>query len=382
MVLVTNSAQLLDFCSAVGSEEFIAVDTEFVREKTYWPTLCLIQVAARHTAAVIDVLADGIDLRPLFDLMVNERVLKVFHSASQDLGIFHHDMGALPAPVFDTQLAAMVCGFGEQPAYASLVQQLTGAVVDKGSQLTDWAIRPLTERQIDYALADVTHLIKVYEELGSRLSDNGREAWFREEMRSLSAESTYVIEPREQWRRVRIRRPTRRALAILRELAEWREITAQRRNLPRNWVLRDEALTEIAFNAPASITDLSRVRAIASRTAEGGDGRAILKAVQSALALPENEWPQPDMGGLRTDVDDNLVALLQALLRLRCDEHGVAMPLVANRRDLEALACGATTDVRALTGWRRKVFGEDAVALREGRLALSYGTGGVKALRT
>ena len=322
-------------------------------------------------AVAVDTLAKGIDLEPLYDLMRDESVTKVFHSASQDMAVFYSVMGELPRPVFDTQVAAMVCGFGEQPAYATLASKILGVQLDKASQLTDWARRPLTERQVEYALKDVIYLKDIYEELQQQLGGNGRAEWVAEEMEALTDVGSYAAEPRQQWRRVRLRRPTRRALAILREVAAWREENAQRRNLPRGWVLRDEALAEIAANAPVTPDDLDRVRGVQSSMAHGKDGASILAAVRHGMDLPESECPElpPRREALRGH--ESLVSLLQALLRLRCEAHGVAPKIVAGRRDLELLASEDDPDVKSLHGWRREIFGEDALALRDGKLALT-----------
>lgn len=370
-MLITSSDELSSFCARLAGQPFIAVDTEFLRERTYWPKLCLVQIAVDGDAAAIDTLSPGIDLTPLFDLMRDSAVLKVFHSASQDMSVFHTVMSDVPRPIFDTQIAAMVCGFGEQPAYASLVQSLLNQRIDKASQMTDWSRRPLTERQISYALSDVTHLIDIYRLLKKRLDDSGRSAWVEQEVESLLDPSNYVMEPSEQWKRVRIRRPTRKALAVLREVASWREKTARQRDLPRAWVIKDESIAEIAANQPATPDQLERVRGINSRFAEGRDGRAVLDAVKRALSLPEEEWPELPARSRRQDVSDTLVALLQALLKIRSDDNGVAAGIVANRKELEQIALDDSADVRALQGWRREVFGEDALRLKHGKLAIT-----------
>jgi len=380
-MFVNQTAPLVEFCKAAEGEPFVCVDTEFLREKTYFPKLCLIQVATRQRAIAIDPLAPGMDLSPLFSLMANQAITKVFHSGSQDLGIFLQEMKSLPRPVFDTQLAAMVCGFGEQPAYAMLVQKLVGANIDKASQMTDWSLRPLTPKQLDYALGDVTHLVTVYDKLLALLAANGRRAWIEEELQSLTSEATYAVNPREQWQRIKIRRASRRALAILREAAAWRELAAQQRNLPRNWVLKDDALAEIALNIPTNTKELGRVRSLPPRFGDGPDGQAIFQAIATATALPISECPPADDDD-RPTVDDNLVALLQALLRVKCDENGVAMPLVATRKEVEQLAAPELPKIRALEGWRREVFGADAIALREGRLSVGYHQGKVTIIRS
>lgn len=370
-MLITKSADVAEFCNEVSAAEFVAVDTEFVREKTYWPILCLVQIATPDRAVAIDPLANGIDLQPVYDLMANSSVLKVFHSASQDMQVMFNATGRMTEPVFDTQIAAMVSGYGDQPAYATLVEKIVGVTIDKRSQMTDWSLRPLTDHQIEYAIGDVTHLIKVYNRLTADLESSGRTNWAQEEMGHLRDRGLYDLNPRELWRRVRLRRPTRRALAVLREITEWREVSAQRRNIPRGWVCRDEALAEIALNAPQTPTALERVRGINERFAHGRDGNAVLDAVQVGMELPDDQCPDPEKGRPPLKGHETLVALLQALLKLRCDENGIAAQLVANRRELDRIATEDDPDIRTLTSWRREIYGNDALALKRGEIALT-----------
>lgn len=370
-MLITNSADVADFCAEAADSDFVTVDTEFVREKTYWPILCLIQIATRDRAVAIDPLADGIDLEPVYELMQNSSVLKVFHSASQDLQIMFNASGGMVVPVFDTQIAAMVSGYGDQPAYATLVQKIVGKSIDKRSQMTDWSRRPLTDPQVEYAIGDVTHLIDVYDKLVSELTDADRTSWAHEEMGHLRNKEQYDVDPRELWRKVRLRRPTRRALAVLREIAEWRELSAQRRDIPKGWVCRDEALAEIALNTPQNPAALERVRGVNERFANGRDGKALLGAVQIGLEIPDDECPDPEKGRPPLRGHETLVALLQALLKLRCDENGVAAQLIANRKELDRIATEDEPDVRALSGWRRELYGNDALALKRGEIALT-----------
>ena len=370
-MLITKSADVAEFCNEISAAEFVAVDTEFVREKTYWPILCLVQIATPDRAVAIDPLANGIDLQPVYDLMANTSVLKVFHSASQDMQVMFNATGRMTEPVFDTQIAAMVSGYGDQPAYATLVQKIVGVTIDKRSQMTDWSLRPLTDHQVEYAIGDVTHLIKVYNRLTADLESSGRTNWAQEEMGHLRDRGLYDLNPRELWRRVRLRRPTRRALAVLREITEWREVSAQRRNIPRGWVCRDEALAEIALNAPQTPTALERVRGINERFAHGRDGNAVLDAVQVGMELPDDQCPDPEKGRPPLKGHETLVALLQALLKLRCDENGIAAQLVANRRELDRIATEDDPDIRTLTSWRREIYGNDALALKRGEIALT-----------
>jgi len=370
-VLITKSADVADFCAVAAKSDFVTVDTEFVREKTYWPILCLIQVATRDEAVAIDPLANGIDLEPLYDLMKNTKVLKVFHSASQDMQIMFNASGGMVKPVFDTQIAAMVSGYGDQPAYATLVQRIVGETIDKRSQMTDWSRRPLTEHQVEYAIGDVTYLTHVYDKLVSELDKSGRVSWAHEEMGHLRNKDLYDVDPRELWRKVRLRRPSRRALAVLREITEWRELSAQRRDIPKGWVCRDEALAEIALNTPQTPAALERVRGVNERFANGRDGKSLLEAVRVGLELPDDECPDPEKGRPPIRGHETLVVLLQALLKLRCDENGVAAQMVANRKELDRIATEEEPDVRTLSGWRREIYGNDAIALKRGEIALT-----------
>lgn len=370
-MLITDSDDVNDFCHRAAEAKFVAVDTEFVREKTYWPILCLVQIATPNDAVAIDPLAEGIDLRPLYELMTDTSVMKVFHSASQDLQIMFNVIGETVAPVFDTQIAAMVCGYGDQPGYATLVQRIVGESLDKKSQMTDWSRRPLTDDQIEYAIGDVTYLIDVYNKLTDELEHSGRLSWAQEEMERLLNGGLYDQDTRELWRRVRLRRPTRRALAILREITEWRELTARKTNIPRGWVCRDEALAEIALNAPQTSDALERVRGINERFAYSAKGRAVIRAVKDGLDLPDDQCPDPEKGRPPQKGHETLVALLQALLKLRCDENKIAPQIVANRKDLDRIATEDKPDIKTLIGWRRKIFGNDALALKRGEIALT-----------
>lgn len=371
MTLVADSKALADLCAALRSAPYVAVDTEFVRERTYYAQLCLVQVAHGEHAAAIDPLARGIDLAPLHALLRDRAVLKVFHAAGQDLEIFLQTMGAVPAPVFDTQIAASVCGLGDSPGYASLVASVLGVQLDKASQRTNWSKRPLTARQIAYALGDVTHLCAVYEHLVTRLSERGRGEWVAPEMQALSDARRYRVEPSDAWRRVKMRGADSRALAIVQGLAAWRETTAMARDLPRPWVLHDDALVEIAQHAPTDLEALARVRAVEPAFARGADGGAVLAIVAHALAQPPESWPEVPRRRVPSESDEAMTAQLMALLRARCDAEGVAPRMIASKDDLEQLAASASADIRALSGWRREIFGSDALLLREGHLTLA-----------
>jgi ribonuclease D len=373
MKLITESEALAQFCARQQGAGFVAVDTEFMRERTYWPILCLVQVAGPQEAAAIDALAPGIDLQPLLALMADPKVLKVFHAARQDLEIFFQMSGGVPHPVFDTQVAAMVCGFGDAASYETLARRLAGTGLDKASRFTDWAHRPLTERQIQYALADVVHLRTVYERLQQILGRNGRAHWFAEEMAALVDPAIYRSEPFEAWRRFRLRgRVEQRFLGVLRALAAWRERAAQQRDLPRGRIMRDEAVMEIAAHRPGTVEELARTRSLPKGVAEGRLGRDILAAVAEGLAdpdpppaLPAKAAPPPGIGPL--------IELLRVLLKQRCEDYQVAQKLLASADDLEAIAAADDAPVAALHGWRREVFGADALALKHGRLALTAG---------
>jgi ribonuclease D len=372
--LITDTEALAQFCERQKSAGFVAVDTEFMRERTYWPILCLVQVAGPEEAVAIDALAPGIELAPLLALMADPQILKVFHAARQDLEIFFQLSGGLvPHPVFDTQVAAMVCGFGDSASYETLVKRLAGAALDKASRFTDWAHRPLSDRQIDYALADVVHLRTVYDRLQALLAKNGRALWFAEEMADLVDPAIYRSEPIEAWRRFRLRgRADQRFLGVLRAVAAWREAAAQQRDLPRGRIMRDEAVLEIAAHAPKSIEGLARTRSLGKGVAEGKLGRDILDAVAQGLADPD---PPPAIPG-KPDAPPGigpLIELLRVLLKQRCEDFAVAQKLVASADDLEAIAAADDAPVRALSGWRREVFGNDALALKHGRLALTAG---------
>jgi len=322
--MITDTQELAAFCQRIADAPYVTVDTEFMRENTYWPILCLVQVAAADDARVIDAMADGIDLKPLFDIMDDPNILKVFHAARQDLEIFYNLMGHVPGPVFDTQVAAMVCGFGDQVGYETLIAKLTGARVDKGSRFTDWAMRPLRESQIKYALSDVTHLRKAYDKLQRKLSRSGREEWLIEEMTILTSSETYNPDPAKSYLRIKARSSSPRFLAVLREVAAWREGEARRRNTTRNRVIRDEQLSEIAHHPPKSAEDLARVRGLGRKLAHGKAGEAILKAVKRGLEVADADCPRPPP---KSEIPRGLgpvIDLLKVLLKIKCEENDVA----------------------------------------------------------
>ena len=373
--LITGTDELAAFCRSLADETYVTVDTEFLRENTYWPKLCLVQLAGAHEAAAVDALAPGIDLQPLLDLLADEDVLKVFHAARQDLEIFYKLMGRVPAPLFDTQVAAMVCGFGDSIAYDRLVQALTGETVDKASRFTNWAGRPLTDAQLDYALSDVTHLRDVYAGLSRRLEESGRTEWLDDEMAILNDPASYETDPELAYLRIKSRTNKPRFVAVLQKVAAWREREAQGRDQPRNWVLRDDALMNIAAQAPVTVQALSRVRGLGKGQAEGRIGREIMAAVQAGLDVPPDERPKaraPAPEGARATAAADL---LKVLLKACCDKHDVAPKLIASSSDLDRLSAGERDGIQALDGWRREVFGQHAIDLVEGRLALTYRDG-------
>ncbi len=381
MEVITSNDDLAAFCRELSSESYVTVDTEFMREKTFWPKLCLVQLGGRNRAAAVDTLEATLDLSPLFDLMTNPDVVKVFHAARQDIEIFLHLSDRIPAPLFDTQVAAMVCGFGEAAAYETLVSKLAKARIDKTSRFTDWARRPLTDRQIQYAIGDVTHLRVIYDKLSDQLTQNGRSGWLEEEMAILTSPATYRLHPEDAWKRIKTRNAKPRMLGILREVAAWRELVAQTKDIPRNRVVRDEVLLEISADPPSTVEGLSKIRNFPRGFLNGKSTEALLDAIARGRAvakedLPSKEKPQPLPKGVGPLMD-----LLRVLLKAKCDEHDVAQKLVATSADLERIAIADDQDVAAMHGWRLEVFGNDAIALREGKLALSAGDGRVRFIR-
>lgn len=375
MTLITDTATLAAFCDRMKGADFITVDTEFMRETTYWAKLCLVQIGGPEEAACIDPLAPDMNLRPLYDLLADHSLLKVFHAGRQDLEIFFTATGSVPSPVFDTQIAAMVCGFGDQVGYEALVSKLAGANLDKSQRFTDWAQRPLTERQITYALGDVTHLRKVYLALKKRLEKSGRATWLDEEDAVLASPETYKVDPREMWRRLRARTRAPRMLAVLRELAAWREITAQQHDMPRQRVAKDDAILELAANMPVTVDDIKRSR-LAKPLASGKYVEGVLAAVAKGRAIPEADCPRLENNGWDNQAPRAVVELLKLLLKARSEANDVAQRLIATSDDLDEIAMSDTADVPCLHGWRRELFGEDALKLKNGKLAIGLSANG------
>ena len=379
-VLVTSTAALDALCQRLRAERFVTVDTEFMRERTYWPELCVVQLASDTEVAVVDALAPGIDLAPLGALLADTNVMKVFHAARQDVEIFVLRFGAVPRPLFDTQVAAMVAGFGDQVGYDSLVGALTGGHIDKAHRFSDWSARPLSAAQVAYAAADVTHLRWIYEKLRDRLEKEGRLEWVAEEMALLADPATYQVDPETMWERLRLRTSNRRMLGVVRAIAAWREREAQRANVPRQRMLKDEALMELAATSPGTPEALARIRGISRGFAEGRMGASLLAVIAEAKTLPEEALPPLPNGRETPRPSPALVALLKVLLAAKCEQHRVAPKLVASAEEVDRLAGEDAPDVPALRGWRRDVFGADAMALKQGRIALGVDGRRVKLL--
>ena len=377
MNLITHTEELAETCARLGSAEFVAVDTEFLREQTFWPRLCLIQMAADGTEVLVDSLAPGMNLTPFFELMVNERVLKVFHSARQDVEIVHHLARVIPHPIFDTQVAAMVCGFGEAVSYSMLVKRLLNRNLDKTSRFTDWSRRPLSERQLTYALGDVLYLRDLYPRLRAQLDKSERATWLNEEMGVLTDPATYELHPEQAWRRLKMRVKTPKALAVLIELAAWREREAQAQDVPRSRILKDEALYDIASQAPRTVDDLGSLRTLHNGFARSMRGRAVLDAVSRGLERDPQSIPPIERGEPMPPEAQAVVDLLRVLLKATAGRHGVAPKLIATSEELEEIARSDDEEVPVLRGWRRKLFGEDALALKRGELSLAIEGGAV-----
>lgn len=379
MNLISSTEELAAACNRLSSHPFVTVDTEFLRETTFWPRVCVIQIACPGEAAVIDAMADGLDLAPLFDLMANSRVVKVFHAARQDLEIFWNHAKLIPAPLFDTQVAAMVCGYGDQVAYGELVQSICKVTLDKSSRFTDWSRRPLLDAQIAYALADVTYLREIYRALLAKLETSGRTAWLAEEMKSLTSPATYEQHPDNAWERLRHRARKPRDLAVLMEVAAWREREAQSRDVPRARVLKDDIVVEVALAAPRSPEALTHLRAFPRGLERSRAGAEILAAVERGLTRDPADLPQIRKqrrgGGSAATVE-----LLKVLLRQVSERYGVAARMIATVGDLEAIAADDDANVAALSGWRSELFGTKALELKHGRLALTVEKGKVVTL--
>ncbi len=370
MTLITTTESLEAACQLFAQEAYITVDTEFLRETTYWPKLCLIQLAGASAAVAIDALAPDLDLGCFYRLMANPGVLKVFHAARQDIEIMVHATGAVPQPIFDTQVAAMVLGFGDQIAYDQLVQRLTGVQIDKSHRFTDWSRRPLSDAQLDYALADVVHLRPVYEKLQARLDKRDRSAWVKDEMSILTSLETYQMDPANAWQRLRGRVRKQRDLAVLMEVCAWREAEAQSRDVPRQRILKDDAVVDIAARAPRDVAQLGSLRSLPQGFERSRTGADILACVERALARDPASLPAVEDKRANGNGSSALIDLLKVLLKKVSEDAGVATKVLATMDDLEAIAANDSADVAALHGWRRELFGEQALLLKKGEVSL------------
>lgn len=374
MKTITTTEELATYCAMAAEHDYVTVDTEFLRERTYYSKLCLVQLAVpgkdEDSAVLVDPLVEGMSLEPLYDLFRDTSVVKVFHAARQDLEIFFVDAGVIPDPLFDSQVAAMVCGFGEQAGYETLVRKICKQSVDKTSRFTDWSRRPLSDAQKNYALADVTHLRDVYEYLAKKLQTSGRDKWVAEELRVLTNPATYRVDPEEAWKRIKTRNSSGKFLSVVRELARFREEYAQSRDVPRSRVYKDDALVELASTKPATLQDLGRSRLLMREGRKGEIANGILAAVKAGLECPPEKAPKVDTSNDKLQVNPALADLLRVLLKAKTEDYGVASKLIASASDLDLMAAGKR-DVAALQGWRLDVFGHDAMRLCDGDIALA-----------
>lgn len=372
MHVITKTHDLAAACERLAANDYVTVDTEFLRETTFWPKLCVIQMAGPDMAFIVDVLSEGLDLAPFFDLMRDAKVTKVFHAARQDIEIIYHLGSLIPAPLFDTQVAAMVCGFGDSISYDQLVYKVTGARIDKSSRFTDWARRPLTAKQLDYALADVTHLRDAYQFLKANLAEQNRTHWVQDEMEVLTSVGTYVTDPDHAWKRLKLRVRKPLELAVMMSVAAWREREAQGRDVPRSRVIKDDAIYELAAQQPTTTDALGRLRTIPRGFERSRSADDILKAVKQALEIPKAQLPKLPKGRQAPDGSAAAVDLLKVLLKLVSETHGVAAKVIATVDDLEKIAADDAADVAALRGWRRELFGDTALKLKRGEVAIAF----------
>jgi ribonuclease D len=380
MQMITTTSELSALCEVLAKSEYVAVDTEFLREQTFWPLLCLIQLAGPEAEAVVDPLSPGLDLTPFYRLMADDSTVKVFHAARQDIEIVFLKSEIVPTPVFDTQVAAMVCGYGDSISYVNLVKKTTGADLDKSSRFTDWSRRPLSDKQLDYALADVTHLRDVYVRLKQTLEKTGRTPWLQEEMEVLTSPGTYDAKPENAWQRLKLRVKGRKSLAVLIELAAWREKLAQSLDVPRGRVLRDDALYDIANQLPANADALGQLRTLSDGFARSQRAKEIIDVVKAGLARDPKTLPKIERSEALSAEASATLELLKVLLKAAAAEHGVAPRIIADSDDLEQLATSDEADILALQGWRRTLFGDAALKLKRGELALTLVNGEVRAV--
>ena len=381
MTLITESNKLAEACNRLTNEKFLSIDTEFMREKTYYPQLCLIQIAGEKEAIIIDALAKDINLNPVLELMENKTITKVFHACRQDMEIFYNLNHKIPSPIFDTQIGAMVCGYGESVGYDKLVRQITGIQIDKSSRFTDWSYRPLSKQQLSYALSDVTHLRTVFEALSSQLEKSGRIKWLEEEFKTVLNPETYNTPLDKSWKRLKVKTGKPRFLILIKELCAFREREAQNRNVPRNRVIRDDILLDIAARSPRSPSDLAKVRNLTTQFSQGKLGESILRVVEAANQISDSDAPRLEKSDYFQHQKSALVDLLKVLLKLKSEDFNVAQKLIANSTDLEAIANTNDANVLALTGWRKDIFGDDALLLKTGKIALSASNGKIQLIR-
>lgn len=372
MKIITDTAELAKTCADFARHEYVTVDTEFLRESTFWPILCLIQIAGPEDECIVDPMADGVDLTPFFELMGDESVVKVFHAARQDIEIIHNLGGLIPQPLFDSQVAAMVCGYGDSIAYNMLVDKITGGQIDKSSRFTDWSRRPLTEKQLNYALADVTHLREVYTHLKDKLEKQKRTLWVDEEMKILTNVETYDLPVEKAWTRLKMRVRKPLDLAVMQAVAQWREQEARDRDVPRGRVLKDDAIYEIAQQHPRDKNALGRLRAL-PRGFEGSRfATSLLETVETAMATPSDDLPKVPRPSRSPEGSAAATELLKVLLKVVAEQNGVASKIIATVEDLEKIAANDEADVSALSGWRRELFGNQALELKRGDIALGF----------
>jgi ribonuclease D len=377
--MITTTDALAAFCASVTNDLYVTVDTEFLRETTYYPKLCLIQIAGEKADALIDPLAPGLSLQPFFDLMANTSVLKVFHAASQDIEILVNMANIVPTPVFDTQIAAMVCGFGDQVGYEAIVRKLVGAQIDKSSQFTDWSRRPLTHKQMAYALSDVTHLRVVYEKLQAQIDAENRNDWLEGELADLADASNYRVDPEQSWRRIKARIQSKKQQSVLMSVAAWREREAQTKNVPRGRILKDDAVGEIAIQMPQTNEAMHQLRLLPRGSADSSIGKGILVAVKEALARDPADIPSPKgRGDEMTSSQEAAAEVLKLALKIVSERAGVAPKLLASSADIDAIAVSDEADVPAMHGWRREVFGDMALALKNGKATIGLEKGRAK----
>ena len=377
--MITTSDALATFCTDVAGDSYITVDTEFLRETTYYPKLCLVQIAGEKHNALIDPLAPGLSLQPFFDLMANPAVLKVFHAASQDIEILVNMANLVPTPVFDTQIAAMVCGFGDQVGYEAIVRKLVGAQIDKSSQFTDWSRRPLTPKQMAYALSDVTHLRVVYEKLKSQIDAEDRSDWLEDELADLANADKYRVDPAQSWRRIKARIQNKKQQAALMAVAAWREREAQTKNVPRGRILKDDAVGEIAIQVPQTTEAMHQLRLLPRGSADSSIGKGILAAIKDALSWDPATLPSPKGRGDDMSPSQEAAAeVLKLALKIVSENAGVAPKLLASSADIDAIAISDAADVPAMQGWRRTVFGDVAIALKSGKATIGLEKGRAK----